>query len=369
MRIKQISLKDYRNYEICHVDLSDHLNLIIGDNGQGKTNLLESVYICGFGKSFRTSKDVEWMRIGSKATFIRLEFEKLGQVSQIDIRLLNNRKKEVKVNGVNLSKMSELIGHMNIVLFSPEDLKLVKESPGDRRRFIDRELSHISPAYCHILMKYHRTLDQRNSALKKMQMTRKMDRAMLEIWDESLADLGAQLIVRRQVFINRLAVLSHNIHEQITDGKENLVVKYICSLNTKNLLEYDTIKSDFLTTLSQTHTKDVERGFTTTGPHRDDLGLSINEKDIRSFGSQGQQRTAALALKLSEIEIIYEELGEYPILLLDDVMSELDAHRQNFLIKTFDKVQTIVTTTEVGQLYQDHLANGKLFKISNGRVL
>lgn len=369
MRIKQISLKDYRNYELCHVELSEKLNLIIGDNGQGKTNLLESVYICGFGKSFRTSKDMEWMRLGSQATFIRLEFEKMGQTSQIDIRLLSNRKKEVKVNGVHLSKMSELIGHMNLVLFSPEDLKLVKESPGERRRFIDRELSHISPAYCHILMKYHRTLDQRNSALKKMQMTRKIDKAMLEIWDETLADLGANLIMRREVFITRLAELSQSIHHQITEGKENLVVKYICSLNTKNLSKYDTIKSDFIDSLSKNHEKDVERGYTTTGPHRDDLGLSINGQDTRVFGSQGQQRTAALALKLSEIEIIHEELGEYPILLLDDVMSELDAHRQNFLIKTFEKVQTIVTTTEVGQLYQDHLENGKLFKISNGRVL
>lgn len=369
MKITQIKLRDYRNYETCHVDLSDHLNLIIGDNGQGKTNLLESVYVCGFGKSFRTAKDTEWMRIGSQSTSIHLEYEKHGQRGIIEIRQLNNRKKEVKVNGVPLSKMSELIGHLNLVLFSPEDLKLVKESPGERRRFIDRELSHISPAYCHLLMDYHRILDQRNSSLKQMQFRKKVDSQLLSIWDEKLADIGTKIMLRRTVFINQLAEMSSKIHFQITDGTEKLDVKYISSLTSKNGSDYDTIYKEFLMTLEKNQNKDVERGYTTIGPHRDDLGLSINSKDIRSFGSQGQQRTAALSLKLSEIEIIYNELGEYPILLLDDVMSELDGHRQNFLIKTFDKVQTIVTATEVGQLYQDHLNNGKLFRISSGNVL
>lgn len=369
MKITQIKLKNYRNYEDCQVTLSDRLNLIIGDNGQGKTNLLESVYVCGFGKSFRTSKDTEWMKIGTQSTAIHMEYEKHGQKGTIEIRQLNDRKKEVKVNGMPLSKMSELIGHLNLVLFSPEDLKLVKESPGERRRFIDRELSHISPAYCHLLMSYHRTLDQRNSTLKQMQFRKKLDPELLSIWDEKLAEIGTQIILRRKVFIEQLAETSAKIHNQITDGAENLVVKYISTLTSKNASDYDTIYKEFLMTLTKNHSKDMERGYTTVGPHRDDLGLSINEKDIRAFGSQGQQRTAALSLKLSEIEIIFNELGEYPILLLDDVMSELDGHRQNFLIKTFDKVQTIVTTTEMGQLYQDHLINGKLFRISNGNVL
>lgn len=369
MKITQITLKDYRNYENCQVTLSDRLNLIIGDNGQGKTNLLESVYVCGFGKSFRTSKDTEWMKIGSQATAIHLVYEKHGQTGTIDIKQRSDRKKEVKVNGMPLSKMSELIGHLNLVLFSPEDLKLVKESPGERRRFIDRELSHISPAYCHLLMDYHRILDQRNSTLKQMQLRKKTDPELLGIWDEKLAETGSKIVVRRADFIEKLAEMSAKIHSQITDGAEVLSVKYISTLTSKNRPDYDTIYKEFLTTLGQTHQRDVERGYSTTGPHRDDLGLSINNRDIRSFGSQGQQRTAALSLKLSEIEIIYNELGEYPILLLDDVMSELDAHRQNFLIKTFEKVQTIVTTTEVGQLYQDHLESGKLFRISNGNVL
>lgn len=369
MKINQIKLKDYRNYETCHVNLSDHLNLIIGDNGQGKTNLLESVYVCGFGKSFRTSKDTEWMKIGSKATSIWIEYEKHDQIGTIEIRQLSDRKKEVKVNGVPLSKMSELIGHLNLVLFSPEDLKLVKEAPGERRRFIDRELSHISPAYCHLLMDYHRLLNQRNSTLKQMQFRKKTDDQLLEIWDEKLAEIGSKIIVRRASFIEKLAEISAQIHFQITDDTEKLSVKYISSLTTKNLADYDTIYKEFLTILANNHQRDVERGYTTAGPHRDDLGLSINDKELRSYGSQGQQRTAALSLKLSEIEIIFNELGEYPILLLDDVMSELDVHRQNFLIKTFDKVQTIVTATEVGQLYQDHLIDGKLFRISSGNVL
>ncbi len=369
MKINQIKLKNYRNYETCIVDFSNHLNLLIGDNGQGKTNLLESIYVCGFGKSFRTSKDIEWMKMGSEATTIRIEYEKNGHIGTIEIKQLNNRKKEIKVNGVPLLKMSELIGHLNLVLFSPEDLKLVKDSPAERRRFIDRELSHISPAYCHLLMNYHRILDQRNSALKQMQFRRKIDEAMLEIWDEKLAEIGTKIVMKRSEFITKLADMSERIHGQITNGSEKLAVKYISALTSKNLLDYDIIYKEFLTTLTKNHEKDVEKGYTTFGPHRDDLGLSINENDIRSYGSQGQQRTAALSLKLSEIEIIYNELGEYPILLLDDVMSELDSSRQNFLIKTFEKVQTIVTTTEVGQLYQDHLKNGKLFRISSGNIL
>lgn len=369
MKIKQIHLKNYRNYETCHVEFSDFLNLIIGDNGQGKTNLLESIYVCGFGKSFRTSKDTEWMKLNAQSTAISIEYEKRGHISTIEIRQLSSRKKEIKINGVPISKMSELIGHINLVLFSPEDLKLVKESPGERRKFIDREMSHISPAYYHLLISYNRTLDQRNSYLKQMQFKKTFDLQYMEIWDEKLSDLGAHITLKRIEFIKKLAQMSTHIHSQVTNHTEILEVKYISSLTSKNDLEYDTIYKEFLMILRANHKRDIERGYTTQGPHRDDLGLSVNGIDLRSFGSQGQQRTAALSLKLSEIEIIYNEIGEYPILLLDDVMSELDSHRQNFLIKTFDKVQTIVTSTEIGQLYQNHLERGKLFRISNGNVL
>lgn len=369
MHITQLLLKGYRNYDLCQIELSNRLNLIIGDNGQGKTNLLESLYIGGFGKSFRTSKDIEWLKFEEPLAIIRIAFEKMGRNNVIDIKLLKNRKKEIKLNGVHLNKMSELIGHLNLVLFSPEDLKLVKESPSERRKFIDRELSHISPSYYHKLIQYNRVLDQRNVSLKQMQQKRQIDHALLDIWDEQLSDLGSHLMMKRDLFIKDLAQISKRIHSEITSGKENLIVTYNCSLNTKSMSKYDTIKSDFVALLIQNRQKDMERGYTSVGPHRDDLGLEIDSVDLKAYGSQGQQRTAALALKLSEIEIIYETLGEYPILLLDDVMSELDAHRQNFLIKTFEKVQTIVTTTEVGQIYQDHLNDGKLFRIEGGRVL
>ena len=245
MKITEIRLKNYRNYDQCHVMLSDRLNLIVGDNGQGKTNLLESIYVCGFGKSFRTSKDIELMKIGARSTAIHMSFEKHGQKGTIEIKQLSDRKKEIKVNGVPLSKMSELIGNLNLVLFSPEDLKLVKESPGERRRFIDRELSHISPAYCHLLMNYHRTLDQRNSALKQMQYKKRIDAEMLSIWDEKLAEIGTQITLRRSVFIEQLAIMSAKIHFQITDGIENLVIKYISTLTSKNVSDYDTIYKEF----------------------------------------------------------------------------------------------------------------------------
>lgn len=369
MKITSIQLKNYRNYDSCDIDLTDRLNLIIGDNGQGKTNLLETLYVAGFGRSFRTSRDSELIKMQEKMMHLKVSFIKHNMQGSVEIKLLSDKKKEIRVNGSVITKMSDLIGHLNLVLFSPEDLRLVKESPSERRRFMDRELSHISPKYCRHIIDYNRVLDQRNSLLKQSQKIGKIDKNVLEIWDEKLVESGVPLILKRSEFVERLAEISAKIHGSITQDKERLKVDYICSVMTSKPLEYGKIYNDFLTGLKKNHDKDIFRGYTSVGPHRDDLGLMINETDIRTYGSQGQQRTAALSLKLSEIDIIYEEIGEYPILLLDDVMSELDETRQNYLIKTFDRVQTIVTSTEVGRLYDEHLQNGKIFRVAEGKIL
>lgn len=369
MKITSIQLKNYRNYDFCDIELTDQLNLIIGDNGQGKTNLLETLYVAGFGKSFRTSKDSELIQMNEKMMHLKVNFEKFGRQQSVEIKLISDKKKEIRINGSVITKVSDLIGHLNLVLFSPEDLKLVKESPGERRKFLDRELSHISPMYCRQIIEYNKILDQRNSFLKQLQTTGSKQYDILDIWDEKLVKSGVPIIMKRFSFVEKLAEISEEIHKSITAGKERLKVNYICSVKSPNPLEYDKIQSEFLCAIEKSRERDIYRGYTSTGPHRDDIGLFINGTDIRTYGSQGQQRTAALSLKLSEIDIIKDEIGEYPILLLDDVMSELDVTRQNFLIKTFDRLQTIVTSTEVGRLYDEHLQKGKIFRVAEGKIL
>lgn len=369
MKITSIQLKNYRNYDFCDIELTDQLNLIIGDNGQGKTNLLETLYVAGFGKSFRTSKDSELIQMNEKMMHLKVNFEKFGRQQSVEIKLISDKKKEIRINGSVITKVSDLIGHLNLVLFSPEDLKLVKESPGERRKFLDRELSHISPMYCRQIIEYNKILDQRNSFLKQLQTTGSKQYDILDIWDEKLVKSGVPIIMKRFSFVEKLAEISEDIHKSITAGKERLKVNYICSVKSPNPLEYDKIQSEFLCAIEKSRERDIYRGYTSTGPHRDDIGLFINGTDIRTYGSQGQQRTAALSLKLSEIDIIKDEIGEYPILLLDDVMSELDVTRQNFLIKTFDRLQTIVTSTEVGRLYDEHLQKGKIFRVAEGKIL
>ncbi|MBF4695432.1 DNA replication/repair protein RecF [Fusibacter ferrireducens] len=366
MKIKSIALKNFRNYNYVHLGFDEHLNIIVGDNAQGKTNLLEALYVCGFGKSFRTTKDSDLVNFNEEITSVKIDIEHdNGYQEIIEYRINQKNRKEFLVNGVNITKISDLLGTINLVLFYPDDLKLIKESPGERRKFLNRELSHISKIYCLDIIEYNRILMQRNELLKKI-FYKPEHKETLEIWDEQLADKGSKIIMKRMHFIERLGEISREIHGNITNHVENLSISYITSV--KNLTNYDTIKDDLIAGFKKNQESDIKRGFTSIGPHRDDIDIKINGINIKSFGSQGQQRTAALSLKLSEIEIIKSEVGEYPILLLDDVMSELDHKRQKDLIYTLKNVQTIITTTDVKNLLDDYINASKLIKVKGGSI-
>lgn len=345
----------------------EKLNIIIGDNAQGKTNLLEAIYVSGFGKSFRTTKDSDLVRFEAQVANVKIELQKdNGLLETIEYRINDKSKKEFLINGVNITKISDLLGTMNIILFYPDDLKLIKESPVERRKFLNRELSHISKIYCADIIDYNKILIQRNELLKKI-LFKPEFRDLIDVWDEQLADKGSKIILRRKKFVEDLNVISRRIHADVTKDKEILNVQYITTI--KNMENYDTIKSDLLHRLKKNLDIDIKRGYTSIGPHRDDIETTINDINIKAFGSQGQQRTAALSLKLSEIEIVKNDVGEYPILLLDDVMSELDVNRQKDLIYTFKNVQTIITTTDIKNLLDDYINTSRIIKIKNGNVL
>jgi DNA replication and repair protein RecF len=367
LRIKAVRLKHFRNYAYASLELDPKLNIIIGDNAQGKTNLLEAIYVSGFAKSFRTSKESDLVNFNEELAYVSVEIERdNGVIEKIEYRINQKSKKEFLVNGINITKISELLGAVNMILFYPDDLKLIKDSPIERRKFLNRELSHISRIYCSDIIDYNKILMQRNELLKKMQFHDNLEE-MLDVWDEQLCDKGSRIIVKRLSFIEKLGHISNKIHKNITENKENLKIHYVTSI--KNLENYDTIKGDLMVLLKKHREMDIRRGFTSIGPHRDDLDIMINDINIKSFGSQGQQRTAALSLKLSEIEIIKEEVGEYPILLLDDVMSELDIKRQRDLIYTLKDVQTIITTTDVTNLLDDYVTDSKVVSVMHGSLL
>lgn len=367
MFISNLKLINFRNYNDLEIDIHNNLNIFIGNNAQGKTNILESLYLMGFGKSFRTNKDKDLIKMEREIAYIKVQAEKrYGDIS-IEMRLWNNKKKEIKINGGSISKLSEILGNINIVIFSPEDLKLIKEGPSERRKFIDREISHINKRYYHNIISYNRVLYQRNNLLKKIDRNKSLINT-IDIWNDKLIQFGTEVILKRREFINRINSLSRLMHRKITDGRENLEVKYQSNIKIEDKDDYEKISKKFKLKLEKTQEKDIERGYTISGPHKDDLGLYINNIDIRNFGSQGQQRTAALSLKLSEIEIIKGEIGEYPILLLDDVMSELDINRQKFLIKSLKNVQTFITITEIPELMAPLVKDAYIFNISNGKV-
>lgn len=364
MYVKRLKLENFRNYQELELEFDRNLNLIIGDNGQGKTNLIEALFVGGFGRSFRTSKEREMVRFDAKTAYVGIQFHYRELEGHLELRFLEDKKKLFRYNGASIDRLSEWIGRMNVVAFTPEDLKLVKESPAERRRFLDRELSQMSTNYLMSFVHYNRALNQRNALLRMN--SSQVD--LFEIWEEKLAEYGAKIIIKRQDFVKKLHIISQKIHCDMTQGEEVFGVEYLSSISNENLVEYDTIVKAILLKLAESRAKDLERGYTYYGPHRDDLKMTINGFDARVYGSQGQQRTAALSLKLSEIEIIYEETGEYPVLVLDDVMSELDKHRQNLLIRTFECVQTFITATDLGAIQNEHLIRGKIFTVVDGTV-
>ena len=357
MIIESIELKNYRNYDKLHMDFSHGTNILYGDNAQGKTNILEAIYVCATTKSHRGSKDKEIIQFDRDESHIKLNVRKRDVPYRIDMHLKKNRAKGVAVDGVPIKKASELFGIVNVVFFSPEDLNLIKNGPAERRRFIDLELCQLNKLYVHSLVQYNKIVTQRNKLLKDI-MFRPDYEETLDIWDMQLVQYGREVIRCREAFVGQLNDLIGGIHRQLSGEKESLHISY----------EPNVTVDMFEDTLRKSRPSDLKQRTTLTGPHRDDLSFIINDIDIRRFGSQGQQRTAALSLKLAEIELVKKIVNDYPILLLDDVLSELDGSRQNHLLSGINHIQTMITCTGLEDFVNNRFRIDKIFKVVSGEV-
>ena len=357
MIIESIELKNYRNYDKLHMDFSHGTNILYGDNAQGKTNILEAIYVCATTKSHRGSKDKEIIQFDRDESHIKLNVRKRDVPYRIDMHLKKNRAKGVAVNGVPIKKASELFGIVNVVFFSPEDLNLIKNGPAERRRFIDLELCQLNKLYVHSLVQYNKIVTQRNKLLKDI-MFRPDYEETLDIWDMQLAEYGTKVIESRKQFIRQVNQIIADIHYRLTGGRERIELSYESSLGSLSLEQ----------ALKKNRERDIRMKSTSVGPHRDDLCFLSGDLDIRKFGSQGQQRTAALSLKLSEIELVKEVIKDTPILLLDDVLSELDKHRQNYLLDSIHDIQTVITCTGLDEFVNHRFSINKIFRVSSGSV-
>lgn len=357
MIIKSIELNNFRNYENLNISFKEGINILYGNNAQGKTNLLEAAYISGTSKSHKTSKDKDLIQFGKDESHIKTCVEKNKDELLIDIHLKKNKSKGIAVNKVPLKKASDLFGNLNVVFFSPEDLNIIKESPAERRRFIDQELCQIDRIYLHNLTNYNKALNQRNKLLKDINFHPSL-KDTLSVWDDQLINFGKNVISKRYDFINELSKTVSEIHSKITGNDVPLVMKY----------EPNVSSDSFSEELILSQNKDLKFENTSVGPHRDDVSFSLDGIDIRNFGSQGQQRTVALCLKLAEIEIVKKTIGDNPVLLLDDVMSELDSTRQNYLLENLNTTQTIITCTGIDDFIKSRCTIDKVFYVTNGVV-
>lgn len=357
MIIKSLELSDYRNYDSLTIEFCNGTNILYGDNAQGKTNILEAIYVSATTKSHKGSKDKDIVHFNKEEAHIRTNIEKDGVPSRIDMHLRKNKSKGIAVDGQKLKKAADLLGLCNVVFFSPEDLGIIKNGPSERRRFVDMELCQLDQFYLYNLNNYNKIVNQRNTLLKDMYFNPQL-RETLNIWDMQLVSYGSKIIERRKLFIDQLNEIIYDIHKKLSGGKEEIRIVY----------EPDVKIEEFEKELSLNQDRDIKAKMTTVGPHRDDFSFMIADTDIRKFGSQGQQRTAALSLKLSEIEIVKKITKDTPILLLDDVLSELDSNRQNYLLNSIGDIQTIITCTGLEEFVNNRFEINRVFHVSNGEV-
>lgn len=358
MVIKSLKLKDYRNYDLLDLTFDSKTNILYGDNAQGKTNILEALYLTGTTKSHRGTKDRDMIRFGCEESHLETVVEKKGICFQIDMHLKKNSPKGIAIDKIPIRKAGELFGIVHFVFFSPEDLNIIKEGPSGRRRFIDLELSQLDRIYLNNLSNYNRIINQRNSLLKDIYgQSSLMD--TLDIWDMQLAQYGEKVLERRKAFIEQVNEIISELHYRLTGGKEKIRLSYEQSFGNMSMEE----------ALRKNRERDIRLKSTSVGPHRDDLCfMTESGLDIRKFGSQGQQRTAALSLKLSEIELVRNMIKDTPVLLLDDVLSELDKHRQNYLLDSIHDIQTMITCTGLDEFVNHRFAINKIFHIKNGHA-
>lgn len=355
MFIKEIYLKNFRNYEEQKIELNENINVFYGNNAQGKTNILEALYFCALGRSFRTYKESELINFKGEDSTIKIKYEKNNRDNNIEISLNKKNNKVIKLNDIKLSKNSELVGNINLVIFSPDDIMILKEGPALRRKFLDILISQLKPKYLHELNQYNKVLEQRNAMLKNKTLE------TIEVWNEQLATQAEKIYKYRKEYIEKLQEKLTYIHPGLTENKETIQIKYETTFKDKE---------SFIKKLNENLNLDILRGYTSIGPHREDFEISINGKSVNLYGSQGQHRTAILALKIAELNIIKEEIGENPVLLLDDVTSELDEHRVLAIFEVIKDYQVLITCTDINSVlkYDCLTKNIKLYNINSGRV-
>ncbi|MCQ2565456.1 MAG: DNA replication/repair protein RecF [Clostridia bacterium] len=364
MYFKSAELTNFRNYKSLSIDFDRHLNLFLGKNAQGKTNLLESLFIMSLGKSFRTLNDSEMISFGCDYAKAVSHVVNDDEDDETKIEIIYGKEgKTLKVDDVKLTRSIDLLENVYVVIFFPDDLRIIKEGPENRRRFLDRELCQIKPVYYSNLANYKRVLKQRNTLLKQ----NNKDKGLYEVFDEALSDYGVRILEERQKFTDKINEISSEIHSKISNGNENLVISYETKLSFERSLSVEEKKEKYRKLLDRNFDNDIFRGHTGIGPHKDDLKIEVNGIDIRQYGSQGQQRTATLSMKLAEITLIKQETGCDAVLLLDDVLSELDRSRQRFLIESMKDVQLFISAAEIDDEVMK-LLKATVYEVDNGTI-
>lgn len=368
MIIQSLELSNFRNYSFLNMEFDKGTNILYGDNAQGKTNILEAIYVSATTKSHKSSKDKDIVNFKEEEAHIRTYLEKDNIQTRIDMHLRKNKSKGIAIDGIKIKKAAELLGILNVIFFSPEDLSIIKNGPSERRRFVDMELCQLDNFYLYNLNHYNKIVNQRNKLLKDLYLNPSL-KETLNIWDMQLISFGSKIIERRQIFINQLNEIISEIHNNLSGGREKLRLQY----------EPEVTIEEYENKLTSSQEKDIKLKMTTVGPHRDDFSFLVTKIDkdeeyidetidVRKFGSQGQQRTAALSLKLSEIELVKRITKDTPVLLLDDVLSELDSNRQNYLLNSIGNIQTIITCTGLDEFINNRFKINRIYKVTNGSV-
>ena len=363
MYINELHFINFRNYEKLDLNLCNGLNIFTGDNAQGKTNVLEGIYYCSLAKSHRTSKDKELIKWDNDSAYVSINVVRTRLNKKIEIKIFKEGKKGAKINTIKINKISDLIGVFNVVMFSPEDLVIIKGSPASRRKLLDMELCQLNPKYYYNLVQYNKVLNERNTLLRRF---KDVDLSIIEIYDTQLSEFGAYIIKERFKYIDKLNQKGKIIHSEITSQEEEIEFKYISEV--KHL---DNAKEELFRLLEESRRSDIERRTTLNGPHREDFNVYINGVNARNFGSQGQQRTSVLTIKFSSMEIIKDLTGEYPVLLLDDVLSELDTKRRKYILNAVQRMQTIISCTgmeEISNYLENNFKAFKVFNVTSGSI-
>ena len=351
MWINNIKLNNFRNYNKKEIKLHENINVFFGENAQGKTNIIESIFLCSIGKSFRTNKEKELIKFNENKAEIEVKYQKKDREGKVKI-IIENRK-ELYLNDIKMKKLSDILGNIYVVIFSPENINILNDDPSKRRKFLDIMISQIKPMYAHILNQYKKVLEQKNNYIKQIKFEGKL-KQNLDIWDEQLAEYSIKINEYRKIFIEKLNKKIEKIHFDATN--EKIEIKY-----KTDVIE----KEKYLNRIKENRENDIRKGYSTIGVHRDDFEIFIKNKDVSIYGSQGQKRTSIISLKLAEAEVIYEEKQEFPIILLDDFMSELDEKRIKGFIENIQNNQVLITCTKKIEFDEKKC---KFFKIENAKI-